>query len=233
MNFTLYKKHFLFILICIFLVFFYIFDLNNFLTIEYFKKNYLFFERLIQENYLISIFFFYLAWLFMLSVILPVSAVMIIFASFLFSPYVSIPISILIITIGGGLNFLLLKKIFVSRIFEKANFFIKKINMKFKDNEFQYLLLLRLIPIPYIIQNSIAVILKVNLRMFIITTVIGITPFVALYSLAGFKLKEIITKEGSIELNDLINYENFIIIGLLVIFIIISIILKKKIKINS
>ena len=148
MNFTLYKKHFLFILICIFLVFFYIFDLNNFLTIEYFKKNYLFFERLIQENYLISIFFFYLAWLFMLSVILPVSAVMIIFASFLFSPYVSIPISILIITIGGGLNFLLLKKIFVSRIFEKANFFIKKINMKFKDNEFQYLLLLRLIPIP-------------------------------------------------------------------------------------
>tara|TARA_Y100000590_G_scaffold388934_1_gene463643 strand:- start:68 stop:760 length:693 start_codon:yes stop_codon:yes gene_type:complete len=230
MNFTLYKKHFLFILICIFLVFFYIFDLNNFLTIEYFKKNYLFFERLIQENYLISIFFFYLAWLFMLSVILPVSAVMIIFASFLFSPYVSIPISILIITIGGGLNFLLLKKIFVSRIFEKANFFIKKINMKFKDNEFQYLLLLRLIPIPYIIQNSIAVILKVNLRMFIITTVIGITPFVALYSLAGFKLKEIITKEGSIELNDLINYENFIIIGLLVIFIIISIILKKKLK---
>ena len=228
MNFTLYKKHFLFILICIFLVFFYIFDLNNFLTIEYFKKNYLFFERLIQENYLISIFFFYLAWLFMLSVILPVSAVMIIFASFLFSPYVSIPISILIITIGGGLNFLLLKKIFVSRIFEKANFFIKKINMKFKDNEFQYLLLLRLIPIPYIIQNSIAVILKVNLRMFIITTVIGITPFVALYSLAGFKLKEIITKEGSIELNDLINYENFIIIGLLVIFIIISIILKKN-----
>ena len=226
MNFTLYKKHFLFILICIFLVFFYIFDLNNFLTIEYFKKNYLFFERLIQENYLISIFFFYLAWLFMLSVILPVSAVMIIFASFLFSPYVSIPISILIITIGGGLNFLLLKKIFVSRIFEKANFFIKKINMKFKDNEFQYLLLLRLIPIPYIIQNSIAVILKV----FIITTVIGITPFVALYSLAGFKLKEIITKEGSIELNDLINYENFIIIGLLVIFIIISIILKKKLK---
>ena len=166
----------------------------------------------------------------MLSVILPVSAVMIIFASFLFSPYVSIPISILIITIGGGLNFLLLKKIFVSRIFEKANFFIKKINMKFKDNEFQYLLLLRLIPIPYIIQNSIAVILKVNLRMFIITTVIGITPFVALYSLAGFKLKEIITKEGSIELNDLINYENFIIIGLLVIFIIISIILKKKLK---
>ena len=230
MNFTLYKKHFLFILICIFLVFFYIFDLNNFLTIEYFKKNYLFFERLIQENYLISIFFFYLAWLFMLSVILPVSAVMIIFASFLFSPYVSIPISILIITIGGGLNFLLLKKIFVSRIFEKANFFIKKINMKFKDNEFQYLLLLRLIPIPYIIQNSIAVILKVNLRIFIITTIIGIIPFVVLYSLAGVKLKEIITKEGSIELNDLINYENFIIIGLLIIFIIISIILKKKLK---
>ena len=169
----------------------------------------------------------------MLSVILPVSTIMIIFSSFLFSPYISIPISLLIITTGGVLNFLLLKKIVISRIFKKANFFLKKINMRFKDNEIQYLLFLRLIPLPYIIQNSIIVILKVNLRMFIITTIIGITPFVVLYSLAGFKLKEIISKEGPININNLINYENFIIIGLLIIFIIISIVLKKKIKINS
>ena len=102
--------------------------------------------------------------------------------------------------------------------------------MRFKNNEIQYLLLLRLIPAPYIIQNSIIVILKVNLRMFIITTFIGIPPFVVLYSLAGFKLKEIISKERFINTNDLINYENFIIIGLLIIFIITSIILKKKLK---
>jgi uncharacterized membrane protein YdjX (TVP38/TMEM64 family) len=175
-------------------------------------------------------FFFFLSWLFMLSIILPVSTIMIIFSSFLFSPYISIPISLLIITTGGALNFLLLKKIVISRIFNKANFFLKKINMRFKDNEIQYLLLLRLIPMPYIIQNSIIVILNVNLRMFIFTTIVGITPFVALYSLAGFKLKEIISKKGHININDLINYENFIIIGLLIIFIIISIVLKKKLK---
>ena len=90
----------------------------------------------------------------MLSVILPVSAIMIVFSSFLFSPYISIPISLLIITTGGVLNFLLFKKIVISRIFKKASFFLKKINMRFKDNEIQYLLLLRLIPVPYIIQNS-------------------------------------------------------------------------------
>jgi len=44
------------------------------------------------------------------------------------------------------------------------------------------------------------------------------------------KLKEIISKEGPININNLINYENFIIIGLLIIFIITSIILKKKLK---
>ena len=233
MNFSFYKKNFLFILIFLFLISFYIFDLDNFITIEYFKKNYLFIQSLVENNYLISIFFFYLFWLFMLSIILPVSAIMIIFSSFLFSPYISIPISLLIITTGGVLNFLLLKKIVISRIFKKANFFLKKINMRFKNNEIQYLLLLRLIPMPYIIQNSIIVILKVNLRMFTITTFIAITPFVVLYSLAGFKLKEIISKEGPIDINDLTNYENFIIIGLLIIFIIISIVLKKKIKINS
>ena len=230
MNLSFYKKNFLFILIFLFLISFYIFDLNNFFTIEYFKKNYLFIQSLVKNNYLIFMFFFFLSWLFMLSIILPVSTIMIIFSSFLFSPYISIPISLLIITIGGALNFLLLKKIVISRIFKKANFFLKKINMRFKDNEIQYLLLLRLIPMPYIIQNSIIVILNVNLRMFIFTTIIGITPFVALYSLAGFKLKEIISKKGHININDLINYENFIIIGLLIIFIIISIVLKKKLK---
>ena len=102
--------------------------------------------------------------------------------------------------------------------------------MRFKDNEIQYLILLRLIPMPYIIQNSIIVILKVNLKMFIITTIIGITPFVVLYSLAGFKLREIIVKEGLITINDLINYENFIIIFLLFVFIFVSILLKKKLK---
>ena len=155
MNLSFYKKNFLFILIFLFLISFYIFDLNNFFTIEYFKKNYLFIQSLVKNNYLIFMFFFYLSWLFMLSIILPVSTIMIIFSSFLFSPYISIPISLLIITTGGALNFLLLKKIVISRIFKKANFFLKKINMRFKDNEIQYLLLLRLIPMPYIIQNSI------------------------------------------------------------------------------
>ncbi len=154
MNFSFYKKNFLFILIFLFLISFYIFDLYNFITIEYFKKNYLFIQNSVENNYLISIFFFYLLWLFMLSVILPVSAIMIVFSSFLFSPYISIPISLLITTTGGVLNFLLFKKIVISRIFKKASFFLKKINMRFKDNELQYLLLLRLIPLPYIIQNS-------------------------------------------------------------------------------
>ena len=230
MNFYFFKRNFLFLLILSFLLIFFIFDLDDFFTIEYFKKNYLFIQNLVENNYLISIFFFYLLWLFMLSVILPVSAIMIVFSSFLFFPYISIPISLLIITTGGVLNFLLFKKIVISRIFKKASFFLKKINMRFKDNEIQYLLLLRLIPVPYIIQNSITVILNVTLKLFIITTFIGIMPFVILYSLAGFKLKEIIVKDGPVTVNDLINYENFIIIFLLFVFIFVSILLKKKLK---
>ena len=83
---------------------------------------------------------------------------------------------------------------------------------------------------PYIIQNSITVILNVSLNFFFITTLIGITPFVVLYSLPGFKLKEIISKDGPITINDLINYENLIIIVLLFVFIFMSILLKKKLK---
>ena len=60
---------------------------------------------------------------------------MIIFSSFLFPPYISITLSIFTITTGGVLNFLLLKNIAISRIFKKAEIFLKKINMEFKNNE--------------------------------------------------------------------------------------------------
>ena len=230
MNSYFIKRNFLFLLILSFLLIFFIFDLDDFFTIEYFQENYQFIQEYINKNYLLSLFFYYFLFLIMISLILPVSSIMVIFSSFLFSLYTSIILSVFIITLGGVFNFLLLKKIVISRIFKKADTFLKKINMKFKNNEIQYLFLLRLIPMPYIIQNSIAVILNVSLKLFFITTLIGVTPFVVIYSLAGFQLKQIITRDGPITINELINYENFIIIGLIFFLIFASIIAKRKLQ---
>ena len=73
------------------------------------------------------------------------------------------------------LNFIpcLLKKVKVSKkltfekIFKKAERFAKKIKTKIHGNEIQYLILLRFIPMPYIVQNAILVLLNTSRTKFI------------------------------------------------------------------
>ena len=83
---------------------------------------------------------------------------------------------------------------------------------------------------PYIVQNAILVLLNTSRTKFIISTTLGVLPYMVIYSLAGFKLKELINLNNEIRMEDVLNYENFLIIGLFILLIFLSIFLKKKIK---
>lgn len=228
MKYILNKKNFLFLLIILIFLSFFVFDLDNFFTINYFKQHYQFIENYTKENFLISLLFFYSFFLILLFFFLPVSTFMLICSGFLFAPHICIPLSILIITIGGTLNFFMLKKITFLSILSKASTWVDKIDKNFKNNEIQFLLLLRLIPMPFIIQNAMTVILNVSLKFFFFTTLFGIIPYGVIYSLAGLQLKKIISSHDSISISNILNYENFFFIILLIIFILITIFLKKK-----
>ena len=97
-------------------------------------------------------------------------------------------------------------------------------------NEIQYFATLRFIPIPFIIQNAVLTLLNISQLKFIISTILGITPWMIIYSLAGFKLKELINLNENITIEDILNYENFFILGLFFLLIFLSTYLKKKIN---
>ena len=59
---------------------------------------------------------------------------------------------------------------------------------------------------------------------------LGIVPYAVIYSLAGLQLRKIFDKSEHITVSDILNYENFAVVCLLVIFILLSIFLKKKIN---
>ena len=155
---------------------------------------------------------------------------MVIFSSYLFGTLTTIFLSIVTITLGGVSNVFLLKKLTFAKIFNKAKYFTEKIKTKIKKNEIQYLIMLRFIPVPFIIQNAILTLLNTSRFMFIVSTMLGILPWMIIYSLAGYKLRELINLNNEIGIEDIINYENFSIIGLLIFLIFLSIYLKKKIK---
>ena len=225
-----FSKKILLLLFLIIILSFFLLGLDEFFSIYYIKQNSEFIQSFIDKNFLYSLLIFYSIFLLLLFLFLPFSAIMIIFSGYSFNLYLSIPLSIIIITIGGLSNFLLLKKINLIVFFNKAKFWLKKISFTFKDNEFQYLLLLRLMPIPFIIQNTITVILNISEKKFFFSTMLGIVPFAVIYSLAGLQLRKIIDKSEHITVSDILNYENFAVVCLLVIFILLSIFLKKKIN---
>ena len=225
-----FSKKILLLLFLIIILSFFLLGLDEFFSIYYIKQNSEFIQSFIDKNFLYSLLIFYSIFLLLLFFFLPFSAIMLIFSGYSFNLYLSIPLSIIIITIGGLSNFLLLKKTNLIVFFNKAKFWLKKISFTFKDNEFQYLLLLRLVPIPFIIQNAITVILNISEKKFFFSTMLGIVPYAVIYSLAGLQLRKIIDKSGFITISDILNYENFAIICLLAIFILLSIFLKKKIN---
>ena len=225
-----FSKKILLLLFLIIILSFFLLGLDEFFSIYYIKQNSEFIQSFIDKNFLYSLLIFYSLFLLLLFFFLPFSAIMLIFSGYSFNLYLSIPLSIIIITIGGLSNFLLLKKINLIVFFNKAKFWLKKISFTFKDNEFQYLLLLRLMPIPFTIQNAITVILNISEKNFFFSTMLGIVPYAVIYSLAGLQLRKIIDKSEHITVSDILNYENFAVVCLLVIFILLSIFLKKKIN---
>lgn len=223
-----FKKIILLSIFLIIFISFFVFNLDEYFSLDYIKKNNEIISEYINSNYYYSIILFYLIFLISISFFLPVIAITTIILSFLYGPFINIPLSILTITLGGTLNFYLLRQINFNKIFLKAKKILKKINFKINENQFQYSLLLRFIPIPYIIQNAILVLLKIKPKIFVISTMFGVSPYVIIYSIAGYKLKDLIYKKENITIEDLINYENFLILIFLILFVYISILIKKR-----
>jgi len=223
-------KKFSFLLFFLIIFSFYFFDIDNIFTIQFLKENHALVLKYINENYFYSIIFFYLLFLILLFFFLPVASIMVIFSSYLFGTLTTIFLSIVTITLGGVSNVFLLKKLTFARIFNKAKYYAEIIKNKIKENEMQYLIMLRFIPMPFIIQNAILTLLDTSRFKFIISTILGILPWMIIYSLAGYKLRELINLNNEIGIDNIINYENFFIIVLLFLLIFLSIYLKKKIK---
>ena len=223
-------KKFFFVLIFLVIFSFYFFEINNFFTIQFLKENNELLLKHISENFFYSIFIFYLLFFILLFFFLPITSIMVIFSSYLFGTFTAIFVSIIVVTLGGLSNIFILGKLNFEKIFNQAKHFSEKIKKKIKGNEIQYFATLRFIPIPFIIQNAVLTLLNISQLKFIISTVLGITPWMIIYSLAGFKLKELINLNENITIEDILNYENFFILGLFFLLIFLSTYLKRKIN---
>jgi len=98
-------------------------------------------------------------------------------------------------TLGASAIFLAARYAFADLFKARAGTSLAKMEVGFRDNAFNYLLFLRLVPaFPFWLVNLVPALLDVKFRTYIIATFIGIIPGTTIYTYVGAGLGSVIDK---------------------------------------
>ena len=142
---------------------------------------------------------------------------------FLFGRWVGTAVILLAATLGATLVFLAARYLFADAARQKLNSGLAaKLINGFNDNAFHYLLFLRLVPLfPFWLVNLAPAFTPIKLRTYVVGTAIGILPGCFVFANLGQSLGRIDS------LDQLVSAETLMAFGLLGLFALIPVIVKK------
>jgi len=168
------------------------FTLEELTSYEFIKNNRDYFFGLKQTNlFLISVIFLIatIIWVVMAGFGLPAALL----AGFIFGKWLGTFILVIGMTIGASILYILGSYFFKEMIKEKFLNKFKKLEIKFKESEFIYLLVYRFIGgIPFALSNVLPCIFNVRISNFFWATLVGLTPQLFLVVSIGSGLEKII-----------------------------------------
>jgi len=132
----------------------------------------------------------------------PGGALLTIVGGFLFGTVAAAVSVILGATIGATCLFLAARYALFDVLHAKAGPALLKMEQGFKENAFNYLLVLRLVPLfPFWLVNLVPALLGVPLKTYVIATAIGIIPGTFVYASVGNGAGEILAAGGELDLS--------------------------------
>ena len=182
----------------------------------------------INANFNLSIIIFFIFLLVYNTFSLPGNLIFVASAGYFFGIYIGYIISILSIVLGS-LIFFTVSKLFLKKLFTNVyDRYSTKINKYISNSSIEYLILFRMVPgPPLMMQNVCLSIVKISSIKFILTSFIGFSPiiFVAVY--VGSKIKSLESIKN-ITMNSILSRDVLIIVGIMIFFLSLRIIFKKK-----
>ncbi|MDX8409825.1 MAG: TVP38/TMEM64 family protein [Mariprofundales bacterium] len=152
----------------------------------------------VQASLLLSASSYLLLYIAVVALSLPGGLIMTLSGGFLFGPLLGGSLATTGATIGATLLFLIAKTSLGDWLLAKAGERIQAMQQGFANNAFNYLLVLRLVPLfPFFLVNLAPAFLGVRLRTYVLATAIGITPATFIFALAGSGLGTVFDQGGS------------------------------------
>jgi len=181
----------------------------------------------INNNYYYSFLLYFIISICFFTLSLPGGIIILISSGFFFGFLEGFIINILSISLGS-LIFIIFSKTVLSKLFEKYyNKFSDKLTVFVKNSSYEYLILLRLIigP-PLIFQNICISLLNISKTKILISSVIGFTPIMLLFSYFGSYASNLIELKA-FTFSSIFTPEILITIGLFIFLIFLRIYFKK------
>ena len=231
-NFKLFLGFTYLLLLAVFLYFIFsniqINRLNDFL---YYKELQLGLENFISANFLINIIYFFIftvAWVALLGFGSPI----LIFSGILFGKWIGTIISIISISIGALILYIIANFFFrdtVKKILEQK---FKKYIQLFQKNEFYYFFLYRFIGglgVPFFLQNIFPVLFNMKKKNYFFSSLFGFVPSFFVFNTIGAGLNNYIEKSENFSFLELVLLpEIYFPILMFIVLIIASLLIKKK-----
>ena len=182
----------------------------------------------IQNYYYLSLFIFFLFLLIYFSFSLPGGPILVVASGFFFGFLIGFIINIVSIVLGSLIFFIVSKFLFKNLLKNYYEIYSLKLTNIIKKSSYEYLILLRLIVgAPLFIQNLCLSILNISKVKFIISSSIGFSPLMVLFSYLGNQLSDLIQVK-KFNLIEVFTFELLIIFLILISVILLRIFYKNK-----
>lgn len=181
------------IIALVFISFFY-FHLYDYFTLDYLRFYHAEAAAWTSDHYALAVSIYLLVFTLGIACALPCATLLTLVGGFLFDT-LAIIYAEFCITLGGLILFLAVRTAIGGRLAQRSYGWIRKLENGFRQDAFNYLLSLRLLPVmPCWVSNIGAGILNVPAKTFILATALGVLPSTIIYVLAGRGLDTILSK---------------------------------------
>jgi uncharacterized membrane protein YdjX (TVP38/TMEM64 family) len=192
-------------LIMLGLVLVFAFDIDEFASFQHLRDHHQRLTEFVAMHYLQAVLVYLVLYVLFVALSLPGAIWLTVAGGFLFGAVVGAILAVIAATIGASLLFLATKTSLGDYLHAHAGPWLAKVERGFADNQWSYLLMMRLFPaIPFFIANLVPAFLGVSLPVFIATTFIGIIPATAIFATIGAGLGSVLQTSADLSLHNLL-----------------------------
>lgn len=201
------------------LVLVFVFDFDEFATFQHLRDHHQKLAEFVAAHYAQAVLVYLALYVLFVALSLPGAIWLTVAAGFLFGAVMGAILSVIAATVGATALFLAAKTSLGDYLHAHAGPWLAKVERGFADNQWSYLLMMRLFPaIPFFVANLVPAFLGVPLSVFVVTTFLGIIPATAIFSTVGASLGSLLQTSDDLGLRSLMTPEvKFALIGLAVL----------------